>query len=190
VALAAWKHTLEGAAALVYTPSKCRLYLVRAGILSDEADAACDTSPYEARIFNEQGELRWLCTPALDERKGRAVYLTEDAAASPSIDSREWRAGECLQCQRWDNHYAVWGAPTGAEPSGSAWSCLADPRIGSLFVPLAAITGKRRVRLCSYEYVGRDPGPAGDHGNVAVIEERFLAFEPFDLPKPPKRTER
>jgi CRISPR-associated protein (TIGR03984 family) len=116
---------------------------------------------FEARIFNDHGELRWLNEL---EGKGRAVLISggeinEGLKDTTVID---------VICQQ----YLLWGEGTG-EAAIDGWSWLSAARIGKRAVPISDVGKKDRVQLKVLEYLSVNDS----HGNVVVSEERLLGFE-------------
>lgn len=165
--------------ALLYTPGWCGFaQLERAGdeikpILSARDERSFDPdSVFEARVFNEQAELRWL---KQWPNKGRAALIAEDDI-SKFFDEK---AGTFTEVDFIDQTYLLWGegaaAKTGELPANRNWSRLAMARIGTLDVPYpldarpAVSKSGERIHLIAREYLDAD-----DHGNVAVVEERLL----------------
>lgn len=154
---------LDGACALLTTPSAYRIATV--------ADGACVTADgpvdlaaaYEARAFTPDAELRWA-------DPGYAVVLTEDAALLPA--SFPERIDPLPAVAVLNADYLLWGEVRGTAPG---WATLRSSRIGALTVPLADPPADRsRIRLAAREYVVAEP----EHGNAYVAEERLLRFEP------------
>ncbi len=121
---------------------------------------------FEARVFNEHTELRWLN----DADSGRTVVITEDPAAIPA-DFTKRESMEAVGTL--SGGYLLWGkavqAPSAA-PDG--WTTLTTERIGSLRVP-GEFPGGCHVALATREYIAHD----SDHGNAYIAEERLLSFE-------------
>lgn len=131
---------------------------------------------FEARVFDGQRELRWLCT---QDRQGQAVLLTEDPGLLPA------EFGELLPGLHAEDtlpaYYLLWGHPQAAPSTdGAAWTALSTPRIGTLHVPVPPPPPGCRLRLVAREYVCVEPR----HGNAHVAEERLLRIEPTELAEP------
>ncbi|MGV9566020.1 type III-D CRISPR-associated protein Csx19 [Streptomyces sp. NPDC003480] len=158
------------AVALLSSPHEHVVAQVSAG-----ACRTCNPDPYplqavfEARVFDQDRELRWLCDSGT---RGRAVLLSEDADLLPATfaaDVPPLAAEETLE-----THYLLWGRP---QPQHHAdWTTLHTPRIGTLHVPVPTPEPDRRLRLVAREYISVEP----DHGNAYVSEERLLGIEPTE----------
>lgn len=174
--------------AVLYTPSSCYLtrldshgiIIASSGKENEPAELKKDVlrSVFEARIFNEAAEMRWL-NRANGEHK--AVVLSEsqqtffDGAWNPvsniyakivvEVDSKFGPAQD----------YLLWGESIGSSLS-NGWTQFAEARIGSFFVPISdnKISDKNRVRACftAIEYLGEY-----EDGNVAVAEERLTGIK-------------
>ena len=163
-----------------YTPSACPWVRWRDG-KAESAVADFDLSQvYEARFFDEKGELRWLRDPSADG-VGRAVYLTESA---DGVSNEEWKELPPIDVDDGDvieSGYLLWGQVCECvDPlPGKSWFWMSTARIGTLAVPLAAEGDQpgQSVRLGYREYLGLDPGYAGEHGNMAVLEQRLLKLK-------------
>ncbi len=147
-----------------------------------EIDVALDPESwfYEVRVFSPRGELRWLRDPESSDGSGHAVWVTEDAQTLPS----SWKL-ETLQdllFPQCPNKYLLWGLGW-SHAQHPNWSWLAEGRVGALAVPLPNVTPPSpnrsgdRVALVTREYFGLEQGPAGDHGNMTVVEERLIKLE-------------
>ncbi|MEU5995862.1 CRISPR-associated protein Csx19 [Spirillospora sp. NPDC047418] len=121
---------------------------------------------FEARVFNEHTELRWLD----DADSGRTVVLTEDPAAIPAAFAKHEpvEAVDTLP-----GGYLLWGKAVRTSGTASGgWTTLTTERIGSLRVP-GEFRGGSHVTLATREYIARD----SVHGNAYIAEERLLSFE-------------
>jgi CRISPR-associated protein (TIGR03984 family) len=168
------------AVALLSAPHAYRVARVR----QDRCHAHNDdpdllSAVFDARVFDERCELRWLCT---EDRHGQAVLLSEDPAALPA------GFGDVLPDLHAEStlasYYLLWGTPQpAAAPAGEpadAWTALRTPRIGTLHVPVPLPPPGRRLRLAAREYVCVEPR----HGNAHVAEERLLRIEPGEPVEP------
>jgi CRISPR-associated protein (TIGR03984 family) len=200
-ARAAVEPLLGSSFGLCYTPRDCVLLRgVREGTTtvyhafepSRGPHAFNFSGVFEARLFSPVGELRWLNDPT-DWGNGIAVFLTEfQADKTTSLVSESPGAWEAPQfhavTNRLENQYLLWGAAWPDDVTEqSGWSCLATGRLARrVYVPvpgLCAASSRQgstsgraadRAVLKSVEYVGRDAGAAGEHGNQAVIAERLM----------------
>jgi len=151
---------------LLYSPQRCCFVKVNNGEIECHKDEDMNLkSVFEARIFNEQAELRWLNEL---NGKGRSVLLSDgvidiltnvNSANLEVIDKRIQK-------------YLLWGKGTGKD-IGENWSRLATARIGKLNVPIPKVQSQQQVGLEVYEYFGI----TDCHGNVSVIEERLRKFK-------------
>jgi len=160
------------AIALLYTPQE--FLFARCAAEGELTNARGETIPYEniyeARVFDEQSELRWLNT-LLGE--GRACLLsTHDITdfLERSVDEFESQPIVATNPQT----YLLWGQGV-AQPIelASGWSRLTMARIGRLDVPLAGIQPEQRALLHAVEYLS----VVDDYGNVAVLEERLVKLD-------------
>ncbi|MFI6209176.1 CRISPR-associated protein Csx19 [Streptomyces sp. NPDC051041] len=168
------------AVALLSSPHEHAVVQVRADRCRTArgADYALD-AVFEARAFDQDRELRWLCQAG---PIGRAVLLTEDPGKLPPADIFTEPVADLEATTTWPAHYLLWGRPL----RGTAtWTTLHTPQIGTLDVPFpyTAATAERpgtkttehqRLRLAAREYVCVEPV----HGNAYVSEERLLRIEP------------
>jgi len=120
---------------------------------------------FDARVFSDDVELRWL---NVDDGHGRAVALTEDAAALPEQFEERHEPIRAVDVLR--GEYLLWGRAAAHHDTG--WTTLTSARVGALDVPATVPAGERAV-LVTREYVARDP----EHGNAYVAEERLLHLE-------------
>ncbi|MEV5412900.1 CRISPR-associated protein Csx19 [Thermopolyspora sp. NPDC052614] len=153
---------VPGGCALLTSPSAYRVGLVEDGRCLHPTGPMDVSAVYEARVFTEDLELRWV-------EPGHAVVLTEredliPAAFADRIDPLEAEAVH-------ETAYLVWGKAT---PFVPGWTSLHSSRVGVITVPVAH-TGRERVRLAAREYIAADKA----HGNAYVAEERLLRFEPL-----------
>lgn len=156
---------------LFYSPQACRFGLYREGVFKDEHDESLDFGlVFEARVFTEQGELRWWNDPEKGFGQGKAVYLSENARGPDG-----WAFHSIPELTPAANHYLLWGEFwQSRQLLADGWSALAAGRIGTLRVPFAGLRKNQRLQLLTIEYLGLDHGTAGqDHGNIVVIEERL-----------------
>lgn len=111
---------------------------------------------YEARFFNEQGELRWLRDPEAADT-GTAAWASEAETAPPGF------------------------APLPAEPPDAfAHLTIHDTRIiAQKRAVLPGIAPDTRACYVVREYFGPAPGTAGEDGNQRLVESRILRIEPW-----------
>jgi len=160
----------QPATAILYSPKRCWLATFSAGALHGPDGQPLDIGAvFEARIFNEAAELRWLNDPGSEQRH-RAAILTEQDHSSALGD---WQPCERPPdvIEKLPQPYLLWGEGTG-RPITNGWSELATARIGALAVPISGVGKKQRVLLHSVEYVVE-----AEHGNAIVFDERLLKLE-------------
>jgi CRISPR-associated protein (TIGR03984 family) len=166
------------AVGLFYSPEACKFGKVQGDLITDETGkdlALIDNNIFEARIFNEETELRWLNQPnnkgiavLLSSRNNITSYLSDNGSAIEAIDIIP-------------SQYLLWGEGTGKKEIApnkeikQDWSCISAARIGKLAVPVAGIEYKDRVQLKFVEYLDT----CDEHGNVAVVEERLLGLSKY-----------
>jgi CRISPR-associated protein (TIGR03984 family) len=157
---------LEPAIGLFYSPTACEFAKIQDGNITDRTGTDLDlTHVFEARIFNQEFELRWLNR---DSGTGRAVLLSQnDINKYLTDDVPEIQAIDII-----DSQYLLWGEGTGNKQIDPGWSLISAARIGKLAVPIAGIDRNDRVKLRFREYLG----VCDEHGNVAVVEERLLGL--------------
>jgi CRISPR-associated protein (TIGR03984 family) len=166
-------HFSDVAIGLFYSPSACRIGKVCVGVVTDETDVVLDlTQVFEARIFNAQGELRWLNRSG---GQGQAVLLAEQPIEQYLTEPIEpIQAIEVI-----DSQYLLWGEGTGSKPIAEHWSYLSAARIGKVAVPIDGVNRKDRVKLLFCEYLGE----WDDQGNIVVLEERLIGLKRIiDIP--------
>jgi CRISPR-associated protein (TIGR03984 family) len=168
-AVAMLPHTPAEAIALVYCARRCCFARLENAALFDSDGKPVGADAFEARIFNDDFELRWLQS-RFDggERRGRAALLHE----TPTFGGeRVPRIAGILRRQ-----YLLWGQgdPPGVGVS-AGWSSLSTARIGTLAVPLVGVSQSRRVILLAREYMAQEP----EHGNTYVTEERLLGLSMY-----------
>ncbi len=167
-AIAACNHVLEGAIALLYSPQACTLVqLASDSTLRNAGNNEVNlTNVFEARIFNEACELRWLnCV----DGSGDAALIAESEQTAAGFAAIHPKPCEAL-AQR----YLLWGERAKNQPNSEGWQRLAEARIGKIDIPLAqAFKQEQRIYLKTLEYLA----VADVYGNVAVIEERLVKLE-------------
>jgi len=171
-AVSACGSILEGAIALLYSPSACQFLRLVDGVFQDSYGRTVNpltdvTDVFEARIFNEECELRWLNR---DGGSGQAVLLFDETKLNQFID--QFTALDPKAVESWDQEYLLWGEKASSKPTQQGWQRLAEARIGKLDVPIDSEI-KDRVYLKTCEYLA----PVDEYGNYAVIEERLVGLE-------------
>lgn len=172
-----WTPYLEGATALVYSPRTCGFgRLAKEGVLEfPEGSSFLTDKIFEARIFDEKYEIRWLRNPEAKDGSGKAVVMMENLETKwPDGWINDSNASfEYLESR--DDSYLLWG---GLAEEDNGWSILKDHRVGRIWVPyIDPGTGSKKktyLRLKVREYLAEDD-PA--NGNVAVVAERLLGFD-------------
>jgi CRISPR-associated protein (TIGR03984 family) len=153
------------AVAMLYATRGCHFArLGDKGQLLDKSGKPIElNSTYEARVFSDQAELRWLHVAAGD---GSAAVLTEEKNAPNG-----WSNPKIIVAVgKIPQSYLLWGESL-SDKMNSDWIKMATPRIGHYFAPVKSNTAtKARVRLNAREYLRQDE----KHGNVFVAEERWL----------------
>jgi CRISPR-associated protein (TIGR03984 family) len=117
---------------------------------------------FEARVFSERGELRWLA----GDGSGRAALLFDDA---PQELPDRWEPAAAIPYRdRFRRPYLLWGRQV--PPATPGWTRLDEARVGPRDIPAG---GGPYLRLEAWEYVGeRD-------GNACVLAERLVAIRPY-----------
>ncbi|MCD0449399.1 CRISPR-associated protein Csx19 [Actinocorallia sp. API 0066] len=159
----------DGSVALLSTPWRYHVALVRSGAATTRAGEVPLTDVFEARIFNDNAEFRWSQT---GPGTGRAVVLTENPSPVAGF-------GDFADIQTIGTHqteYLLWGGSLGPT---DGWSILATARIGRLEIPGDVPEGGR-ASLVALEYLAREQ----EHGNVYVAEERLLRFSRAEPRRP------
>jgi len=142
-----------------------------------------------------------------DDALGSAAAVWEspappmhDGRTFAKLIPHDWQVAADEPVEPLDNRYLLWGeacdlwrnaSDAGSEVS-QRWSCLAEGRIGRLHVPVAgalplqgdkprkgddAREDRHHVWLHTREYIGPEPGLAGEHGNCAILAERLIRLE-------------
>ena len=158
-----------GANALLYSPQSCDLAQVQDGNVCGSDGQPLTLSHYfEARIFNETCEVRWL-----NENQGNG-FLVILADSDLDLNSETFSCKETTLNSHLSQTYLLWGKAIPQVNPKQGWQRLAEARIGKLDVPLSQSLKKdQRVSLQSQEYLAE----VDDFGNVAVIEERLVKLE-------------
>lgn len=168
----------EPAIALLYSPREFLFGRLEVdGRLTNSKGNVIDLkNVYEARVFSEQAEFRWLKEAP---GKGRAVLISENDISAYlgtdnglDIDTDELtNRGNVTRTL--DQTYLLWGQGVNTQKApdlAPGWSRLTMARIGRLDVPLASVGLEERVQLHVKEYLN----VVDDYGNIAVVEERLI----------------
>jgi CRISPR-associated protein (TIGR03984 family) len=170
-------NTFGRAKALLYTPKECHLAFLDCDSSFFRPDKTIVVGEiFEARIFNETAELRWL------KRSGGA-----DTAVVLSKSNQKCLADEPSQdVEVFDfihQHYLLWGeelesktneGQQQSKASPKEWTRFAAARIGSFYVPVTLNAGETRARFTAVEYLKKYAD-----GNVAVCDERLTGIEGY-----------
>lgn len=174
-AIVACHQQLEGAIALLYSPQSCQLAkLMSNGTLHDFCNRAINLANnpdiFEARIFNQTYEIRWLNRM---DGTGEAALIFDFKEKEQEQTIKGFIASKPISCESLEQKYILWGQKT-KNPAISGWQRLAEARIGKLDIPLnQQLKVNERVYLKTYEYLA----PVDEYGNFAVIEERLVKLE-------------
>jgi CRISPR-associated protein (TIGR03984 family) len=124
-----------------------------------------DDQIYEARFFNGEGELRWLRDSY--RATGNAAYLSESDKVPAG-----WNPLPSFTAEPVLGQYRLRGKPTN-DHAPPGWSCLGEAAINTYAIPLPL--GEGKLAQVNYrEYLGLDPGAAGQDGNVVVLAQIFV----------------
>lgn len=171
-ALAVFAPTVVSAGAAGFTLGPTAFSFIRldaAGTATGPAGPADLAAVYEARVFHEHAELRWLRDPRHDS--GHATVVLTDGSCAVDLPPLPL---EVPLVDVVKQSYVVWGKPAAEHARASGWTRLSTARIGELHVPRGAVSDSHRVAIESLEYLGEFA-----HGNVAVIEERLVGLTTF-----------
>ncbi len=158
----------DQATAFLYTPEKFYLARFAAGQFLNAAGRSLDISQvYEARIFTDKLELRWLNDPTA-AKQHRVVILAETDLLAKLRSGWDVHIENVLET--FEQTYLLWGQGTGQTSNG--WSTIAMARVGALQVPVPHVPDKANVLLHSIEYLVER-----DHGNVVVFDERLIKWK-------------
>ncbi len=155
--------------AIAYTPAACVLARTDGGALRDSAGREIPTDAFELRCFSSQGELRWLHE---GDGLGAAVLVTADEALAGSAAGAGFAPLPSLACCGTIEHdYVLWGTATGRDVA-PGWSEVAEPRIGSLAVPVEGLPERGRAAIAAVEHLRIED----EHGNVGVADELLVGL--------------
>jgi CRISPR-associated protein (TIGR03984 family) len=157
----------DTAVGLFYSPTKCHFGQVRGHTVTSEKDEVDDLiGVFEARIFNNNAELRWLQQSA---GLGKAVLIFESNDVTQAYIQKVSAPLQAIHSI--SQQYILWGQGN-AQPAFNGWSYLSEARIGQIAVPISNIETKERVALQVKEYLQE----CDDQGNIAVVEERLISL--------------
>lgn len=162
----------QDAVALLYSPDRCRL------LWKKDVDSSNLDGVYEARIFDEDAEVRWLNSENFAVRLSEKDWKQEEEG--------EWLkvcVDDSLHLQNVvdseDRSYVLWGKAND-RPGGKCegYTYLAEYRTGGLDVPYKApVENKGRLVMKAREYLAVDD----QYGNVAVVAERLCGIEALTI---------
>jgi len=168
-AIEKYSEYLGEAIALLYSPKSSAFAKLAQGKSLTDAQGNIINLDYqehyifEARIFNECHELRWLNE---SRGKGYAVLISE---LPYNFETKEEKAF----LEKIPQQYLLWGERA-KHHNSNGWLQLSTARIGSLNVPLPDdFRQGQRVYLKTVEYLAE----VDDFGNVSVIDERLVKLE-------------
>lgn len=160
---------LGHAYAIAYTPAACVLARTDGGALRDSAGREVPADTFELRCFSSQGELRWLHE---EDGLGAAVLVTPDEALpATAADAGFAPLPSVTCCGTIEHDYVLWGTATG-RPVAPGWSEVAEPRIGSLTVPVEGLPERGRAAIAAVEHLRIED----EHGNVGVADELLVGL--------------
>jgi CRISPR-associated protein (TIGR03984 family) len=151
----------EKAFAILYTPKDCHLLLVdKDGKFFKQTGEFTPETVFEARIFNDKAELRWLHE---SDGKGKMAIIS-DAGFPDAV-------GTIPQT------YLLWGERVKlkeGEQNPMGWTKFGSARIGSFDVPVTLKDEETYARFTAVEYL-----KTYEDGNVAVVDERLTGIEGY-----------
>jgi len=165
------KSVLGGGAAvgLLSTPTEFMVVKLEGGLLTGP-NGTVDLGPvFEARVFSNKAELRWL---AETDGVGKAVVLAETEL--PTLASEGWKR-ESYVVTKQSCEYILWGRGTGKFTNG--WGGVSAARIGTIPLPLKVEENKCAI-LKTIVYFCKEL-PDTD-GNCVVLDERLVGLEVRD----------
>jgi CRISPR-associated protein (TIGR03984 family) len=178
----------QPAIGLIYSPRKCEFVRLENCELWNSRGRAALDSVFEARVFNQQTEMRWLHQT---NGQGRAVLLSEKEI-SPACRDKLHEDVSLKALKTLDQTYLLWGEGIDQSKTGlpQGWRRLTAARIGRIDLPIRETIGREdRVKLKVVEYLAEydsdgnlvqdeaDADVSKLHGNVAVAEERLVGLE-------------
>ena len=171
------EHTL----AILYAPNQCFLGKIEkdgtitSSSVQDSAPGRLSESVlgsvFEARVFNQVCEMRWLNNP---NGHHTTAILSEKKL---NCDGRDLESDDEV-IGGLEQKYLLWGKevePDGSNRHPSGWTRFATARIGSYYVPIALKRGQSYARFTAVEYLR-----SYYDGNVAVVDERLTGIEGYD----------
>lgn len=155
------KDLSERTYAVLYTPSNCHLAILQGPEFHDANGKIETASIFEARVFNDKAEMRWL---NIADGFGKAVVLSTKDKQIFADKKDESYVGTI------DQDYLLWGRSTGTYVGD--WTQFAEARIGAFLVPLKSVAKDAYAKFTAIEYLDEYAD-----GNVAVAEERLTGIE-------------
>jgi len=156
--------------AIFYAPHKCFL-AKRNGKTFEVKESDFDLSRvFEARVFNEISEMRWLNDP----NGNHAVALlseTQFVYDGKTLQKDEKVIGGLRQ------KYLFWGERVKlkeGEQNPSGWTKFGSARIGPYYIPITLKEGEEYAKFTAVEYL-----KTYEVGNVAVVDERLTGIEAY-----------
>lgn len=172
-ALVAFAGTVGPAGAVGFTFAPAAFSFLRldaAGKATGPAGPAALAEAYEARVFHDHAELRWLRDPR--HESGHATVVLTDGSCAVDLPPLPLEV-PLLDVVK--QSYVIWGRPATEQGRAPGWTRLSTARIGGLDVPHVGIPEGHRVAIESVEYLGQFA-----HGNVGVVEERLCGLTTFE----------
>ncbi|MBL8149238.1 MAG: TIGR03984 family CRISPR-associated protein [Blastocatellia bacterium] len=159
---------------ILYAPDKCSFVrLERDGKVTNEQGKELNIDRvFEARLFNSEAELRWLNE---SNGLGKAIVVSRQ---DKKDKANYFEFSEPLKtCGAICQSYLLWGEgySESDKQMQEGWSCLAEARIGKIYVPINGVAKKgERVLLKAVEYLRESDE---ENGNVIVFEELLTGLE-------------
>ncbi|WP_017306837.1 CRISPR-associated protein Csx19 [Spirulina subsalsa] len=176
-----FKTYLEGATALLYSPTKCYVLQLKNGQLQDafcQVIQSQDLSKcFEAKIFNPECELRWL---NVQNGSGQVALLSENRVPTPNNfleKSLEYQDSIKQQYLLW-GEIVPWDRVVSKQKKfQKGWQRLTEARIDKIDIPFnGELKQKKRMYLRTQEYIAQYK-----YGNMVVIEERLLELSSMTI---------
>lgn len=159
----------RGMTGLIYTPDWGGLVRFTGTNLQTGVEQVGILQVFEARLFDDALEVRWLRDPYSDGT-GRAVCFSEQ-----TLFLEDWTAlPQLTELCVVEGRYVLVGQGCGSDELEEGWSRLSSASIGCITAPIGGVPKGDRVALDYREYLGRADGEAGRDGNWVVREERLL----------------
>lgn len=159
--------------AIFYAPHKCFLAKHNGKDFEVKENGFDLNRVFEARIFNEVSEMRWLNDP---NGNHAAAILSETQLI---FDGKTLRTESNViggLCQE----YLCWGQSTGTTKDD--WTEFATARVGAFYVPVELEAGQTYARFTAVEYLR-----TYEDGNIAVVDERLTRIEGYEPKKESKK---